>query len=155
MPTAPPDPEKVAAALHLRRTRPELSLAAIADMIGVKSPTTVSNYIALAEAHETWIPAVNRAAIGARLDMVMSTLMDRLLQRLDDPDAELEKTALATVAVAKEIAKRHGLYAPVRTENYNSDAEPAPDPRMTAEIQAALAELDAADRRTGAGDGQE
>jgi hypothetical protein len=154
MPTAPPDPKKVAAALHLRRTRPELSLAAIAEQIGVRSPTTVSNYIALAEAHETWVPAVNRAVIGARLDMVMSTLMDRLLQRLDDEEAEPEKTATAIVAVAKEIAKRHGLYAPVRTENYNADAEPAPDPQMTAEIQAALAELDVADRRTGADDGR-
>jgi transcriptional regulator with XRE-family HTH domain len=147
-----PDSEKVAMALHLRRTQPDLSLKQIAERIGVASPTTVSNYIAMAEHHETWIPAVNRAAVGARLDLVLSTLMDRLLVRLDDPEAELEKTATAIVAVSKEIAKRHGLYAPVKTESYQADAAPAPDPQMTAEIQAALADLDAADRRTGADD---
>src|SRR5258705_13870510 len=100
MPTPPPDPAKMAQALHLHRTQPDLSLRQIAERIGVRSPTTVSNYIALAEQHEVWIPAVNRASVGARLDMVMSTLMDRLLRRLDDPDAELEKTATAIVAVA-------------------------------------------------------
>lgn len=148
MPAAPPDPEKVAMALHLRRTRPEMSLRQIAEAIDVSSPTTASNYIALAEQHEMWMPAVNRATIGARVDIVLSTLMDRLLTRLDAPDnPELEKTSRAIVEVVREISKRHGLYAPVRTVNENSDAPPVPDPQMTAAVQAALAELDAAERK--------
>jgi hypothetical protein len=149
MPAPPPDPKKAAQALHLRRTRPDMSLRDIAEEIGVASPTTVSNYIALAEHHETWIPAVNRATLGARLDLVLGTVMDRLLTRLDDTEAEPEKVALAIVAVSKELAKRHGLYAPTRTVNETSDAPPAPDPEMTLAIQEALAKLDAEERRTG------
>jgi transcriptional regulator with XRE-family HTH domain len=146
-----PDPEKLAAALHLRRTQPELSLKQIAERIGVASPTTVSNYIAMAEAHEEWFPVVNRAAIGARWDLVLSTTMDRLLTRLDDEEAEPEKVAMAIAKFLDLAAKRHRLYAPTQIESTTSDAPPAPDSQMTAEIQAALAELDAADRRTGAG----
>jgi transcriptional regulator with XRE-family HTH domain len=149
MPAPPPDPKKLAMALHLRRSEPDLSLRQIAERIGVNSPTTVSNYIAMAEAHEQWIPAVNRAAIGARWDLVAGTVMDRLLKRLDDPEAETEKVARAIADYLGLIAKRHGLFAPTKTENVNTDAAPAPDPKMTAEIQAALAELDRLDREGG------
>jgi transcriptional regulator with XRE-family HTH domain len=137
-----PDPEKLALALHLRRTQPELSLRQIAERIGVNSPTTVSNYLAMAEHHETWVPAVNRAVIGARWDLVSSTVMDQLLERLNDPDAELEKTATVIARYLEIIAKRHGLYAPTKTESTNTDAAPAPDPEMTLAIQAALARLE-------------
>lgn len=151
MPTAPPDPEKVALALHLRRTQPEMSLAQIAEQIGVRSPTTASNYIALAEQHETWEPVVNRATIGYRWDLVTSTVLDRLLARLDDPEVETERTARAIAEYLTLIAKRHGLNAPVTTQNQTVDgaAPPIPNPEMTAAIQAALVELDAADRRSG------
>ena len=150
-----PDPEKLAQALHLRRTQPELSLKQIAERIGVRSPTTVSNYLAMAEHHEEWVPAVNRAVIGARWDLVASTVMDRLLARLDDPDAELEKVSRAIADYLRLIAQRHGLFAPTKTENTNSDAPPVPNPEMTLAVQAALAELDVADRTTtGADDGR-
>lgn len=152
MPAAPPDPEKLALALHLHRTRPELSLRQIAEEIGVRSPTTVSNYIAMAEQAETWFPVVNRATVAARWDQVVSTTMDRLLQRLDDQEAEPEKVAMAIAKFLELAAKRHGLFAPVRTQNENTDAPPAPDPEMTREIQAALAELDKADRKAIGGD---
>jgi hypothetical protein len=132
-----------------------MSLREIAEEIGVKSPTTVSNYIDLAERHETWIPVANRAAIGARWDLVASTVMDRLLARLDDPDAELEKVSRAIADYLRLIAQRHGLFAPTKTENTNSDAPPVPNPEMTLAVQAALAELDVADRTTtGADDGR-
>lgn len=146
MPTAPRDPDKAALALHLRRTQPDLSLREIAEQIGVKSPTTVSNYIALAEHHETWIPAINRHVIGARWDLVTSTVMDKLLKRLDDPDAEVEKVSRAIAEYLALIAKRHGLFAPAKTENLTGEVEPAPDPEMTMAIQRALAGLDVADR---------
>lgn len=150
MPTAPPDPEKVALALHLRRTQPELSLRQIAEQIGVASPTTVSNYIELAEHHEAWYPVVNRATIGARWDLMTSTVMDRLLARLDDPEVETERTARAIAEYLTLIAKRHALFAPIRTQNEPVDgAAPIPDPEMTVAIQAALVRLDAADQRSG------
>jgi transcriptional regulator with XRE-family HTH domain len=153
MPGPPPDPKKMAQALHLRRTRPELSLREIAEEIGVKSPTTVSNYIDLAERHEVWIPVANRAAIGARWDLVAGTVLDRLLARLEDPDAELEKTARAIADYLGLIAKRHGLFAPTKTENSTADAPPAPSSEMTLAIHEALAELDAADRKRELGSG--
>jgi hypothetical protein len=155
MPAAPPDPEKVAKSLHLRRTRPEMSLREIAEAIGVRSPTTASNYIAMAEAHETWFPVVNRATIGARWDLVTSTVMDRLLERLDDPEVDTERTAKAIAEFLALIAKRHALFAPVRTISQNDpgDAPPVPDPQMTAEIQAALLALEDNDRNGSGHDG--
>ena len=153
MPAPKPDSEKIAQALHLRRTRPDMSLRQIAEEIGVNSPTTVSNYIAMAELHEHWAPVANRAAIGARWDLVASTVMDRLLKRLDDPDVEPEKVARAIADYLSLIAKRHGLFAPVRNQDVPPDADPVPDPETTREIQAALAELEAADRRQGDDDG--
>lgn len=151
MPAAPPDPEKVAKALHLHRTRPEMSLREIAEAIGVRSPTTASNYIELAERSETWFPVINRATIGARWDLVTSTVMDRLLDRLDDPEVETEKTAKAIAEFLALIAKRHALFAPVRTINQNDPDDPPPmtDPQMTAEIQAALVALEDNDRKMG------
>jgi hypothetical protein len=79
--------------------------------------------------------------------------MDRLLARLDDPEAELEKTSRAIADYLALIAKRHGLFAPTKTEATTSDAEPVPDPEMTLAVQAALAELDAADRKRESGSG--
>lgn len=149
MPARPPEPELVARALHLRRTRPEMSLKDIANELGVKSPSTVSNYIAMAELHEEWTPVANRAAIGARWDLVLSTTMDRLLKRLDDEEAEPEKVAMAIAKFLELAAKRHSLFAPTKFESTTSEAPPPVDPEMTLAIQAALAELEAADRKNG------
>jgi hypothetical protein len=143
-----PDPEKLAQALHLHRTQPELSLKQIAERIGVRSPTTVSNYLAIAEHHEEWVPAVNRAVIGARWDLISSTVMDRLLRRMDDTEAEPEKVAMAIAKFLDITAKRHALYAPTKTENTTTDAMPAPDPEMTLAIQRALARLEITDGTT-------
>jgi hypothetical protein len=143
-----PDPEVVAKALHLRRTRPDMSLKAIAAELGVRSPTTVSNYLALGEMHETWFPAASRREVAGRLNLIYATVMDRLLRRLDEAEAEPEKVAMAIRAIGQELARMHGLYAPTRTITELAEERPAPDPETTAAIQAALAELEAAERNS-------
>jgi predicted transcriptional regulator len=135
----PPEPAVIAKALHLRRTT-SLSLKGIAEEIGVRSPSTVMNYLALAEQAETWFPHLDRREVGQRLNLVYTELLDRLLKRLDDPDAEPEKVAMAIVRVGQELARMHGLYAPLKTQEVTDD--PKPDPEMTASIRAALDELE-------------
>lgn len=142
MPAPPPDPEKIAQALHLRRTT-DLTLLDIAKTLGVRSASTVLNYIHIGEQSEQWFPAVRREEIGARVDLVLSELMDRGLKRLDEEDAVYEKVSPAIVEVLREISKRHGLYAPSRHEVSTEPA--APDPKTTAAIRAALDELRVAD----------
>jgi transcriptional regulator with XRE-family HTH domain len=140
-----PDPEKLALALHIRRTEPDLSLRQIAERIGVRSPTTVSNYLAMAEQAEVWFPAVDRREVAGRLNLVYATVMDRLLRRLEEEEAEPEKVALAIKGIGQELAKLHGLYAPTRSVTELATEAPAPDPETTAAIQAALADLRAQD----------
>lgn len=137
---AGPEPETLAKVLHLRRTT-DLSLKAIAAEIGVKSPSTVMNYLAMAEHAETWFPALNRREVGARLNLIYAQVMDRLLRRLDEPDAEPEKVAMAIRAIGQELARMHGLYARIGVDVTNEE-RPVPDPETTAAVQAALAELD-------------
>jgi hypothetical protein len=135
----PPDSDKIAQALHLRRTT-DMSVRQIAEAIGVKSHSTVLNYIAIGEQAERWFPALTRAEIGARVDLVLSELMDRGLRRLGDRDAVFEKVSPAIVQVLQEISKRHGLYAPSRSVVELAD-DPIPDQRTTAAIRAALDQL--------------
>ncbi len=135
----PPEPAVIARVLHLRRTT-DMSLKAIAAEIGVRSPSTVMNYLALAEQAETWFPMIDRREVGARLNLVYAELMDRLLKRLDDPEAEPEKVAMAIVRVGQELARMHGLYAPTKVQDVTDD--PVPDPEMTAAIRSALTELE-------------
>jgi hypothetical protein len=143
-----PEPEIVAKALHLRRTT-DLSLKAIAAEIGVKSPSTVMNYLAMAEHAETWFPALDRREVSSRLNLIYAQVMDRLLARLDDPEAEPEKVAMAIRAIGQELAKMHGLYARIGVD-VATDGPPVPDPETTAAIQTALAELHR--RRAGGSD---
>lgn len=146
--TPSPEPEVVARAMHLHRTRPEMTLRQIAAEIGVRSPTTVSNYLAIGQNSETWFPHVKRAEVGRHLNLVYATVMDRLLRRLDDPETEPEKVAAAIVAVGKELARMHGLYAPTNV-NANVNIDPAmPDPETTAAIQSVLAELEREERNS-------
>lgn len=137
---AGPDPTTLAKVLHLRRTT-DLSLKAIAAEVGVKSPSTVMNYLAIAEQAETWFPALNRREVSSRLNLIYSTVMDRLLKRLDDPDAEPEKVAMAIRAIGQELARMHGLYARIGVD-VATEERAIPDPETTAAVQAALAELD-------------
>lgn len=137
----PPDPEKVARAYHLRQTT-DMTLAEIAEEIGVRSHATVRNYLALAEQSARWFPALNRAEIGARVDLVLSELMDHGLRRLGEPDAVFEKVTPAIVAVLDMINKRHGLYAPTRSV-VEVETDPTPDQQTTAAIRAALDNLKA------------
>ena len=130
----------MARAYHLRKTT-DMSLAQIAENIG-RSVATVRNYVALAEQSERWFPALSRAEMGARVDLVLSELMDHGLRRLEDEDAVFEKVSPAIVQVLAEISKRHGLYAPVRT-SIEPPADPTPDMQTTAAIRAALDSLKA------------
>jgi transcriptional regulator with XRE-family HTH domain len=144
VPAPPPDPAVMARALHLRRTQPELTLRQIAEAIGVRSASTVSNYIVQAEQAETWFPAANRREMSRVLHLTYGEVLDRLMRRMDEDDAEPEKVTMAIVSVGRELAKLNSLYPPNRHEIITEPA--VPDPESTAAIQQALAELEAADR---------
>lgn len=154
MPAPSPDPEKLAQALHLRRTHPDMTLRQIADRIGVRSATTASTYIELAEQHERWFPSSRREQLGARVDMILAELSHRLMSRLDEKDAVVEKVSPAIVQVLQEISKRHGLYAPSRTV-LETPGDTVPDRETTAAVRAALDKLsiESGDDHDGPNDG--